>query len=197
MSQIKLIYFIIAIVCAQTLSAQNYLFFHYESSHQQYFKFHSGANKKMLYVNMDRNDIVFNTLFEINESTKKLIIPQSGFYELSGFYRFNLNTGNINGTRAGINFGFVQIKSGIEEYIAGTRISYTNKTQDQFLDVHIYPTIIYLDEGVVIAPVLSTGLLDKPIVNAEIGCPKSDKNCISFKWSLKKISDEASQQKYF
>lgn len=177
--------------------AQEYAFFHYESKLEQYFKFHPGASKKILYVNMDRNDIVFNSLFDLDEKTTQLIIPISGFYEISGYFHFDLRTGNVKNSRAGINFGFVQIQNGIEDYIAGTRISYTETNQDGFLDIYIDPTIVYLEKGVIIAPVMSTGLLDKPIVNAYLGCERTNKDCIAFQWSLKRISNEASSQKYF
>lgn len=193
----KIFYFLITLFALNFLHAQDYAFFHYESSKGQYFKFHPGANKKFLYVKLDRNDIEFNSIFDINESTQKLIIPVSGYYEISGRYHFDLRTGNVKNSRAGINFGFVQIKNGIEEYIAATRISYTEYNQDGFMNIYIDPTIVYLEQGVVIAPAISTGLLDKPIVNAYLGCKTNETNCTAFEWSLKRISNEASSQKYF
>lgn len=196
-SFLKPYYLILALFICGFMHSQSYSYFLYESSANQYFRFHPGASKKMLYVNMDRNDIVFNSIFNIDERTSKLIIPSSGFYEISGYYHFNLNTGNVKNSRAGINFGFVQIKSGIEEYIASKRVSYTENTQNLYSDIYIHPTIVYLEEGVVIAPAVSTGLLDKPIVNGHIGCEKNNKDCISLKWSLKKISNETNSQKYF
>ena len=193
----KLLYSLFALFFVLPFQAQEYAFFHYESSKEQYFKFHPGANKKFLYVNLDRNDIIFNSLFEIDANTQKLIIPQNGYYEISGYFHFDLRTGNLKNSRAGMNFGFVQIKNGVEEYIAGTRISYTENNQDVFMDIYIDPTIIYLEQGVVIAPAISTGLLDKPILNAFLGCKNNTKECTAFEWSLKRISNEESSQKYF
>lgn len=193
----KILLFIFYLLTLTPTQAQEYAYFHYESSNEQYFKFHPGANKKFMYVNIDRNDILFNSLFEIDNKTQKLIIPVSGFYEVSGYLHFDLRTGNLKNARAGMNFGFVQIKNGIEEYIAGTRISYTEKNQDVFMDIYIDPTIIYLEQGVIVAPAISTGLLDKPILNAYLGCEKNTKDCTAFQWSLKRISNEESSQKYF
>ena len=81
-SFLKPYYLILALFICGFMHSQSYSYFLYESSANQYFRFHPGASKKMLYVNMDRNDIVFNSIFNIDESTSKLIIPSSGFYDI-------------------------------------------------------------------------------------------------------------------
>lgn len=184
------------LVGTQTYSQEKnaYQFFYYETSMEAYFRLHPGAYKKILYIQMDRNDIVSNTLFPIDDTTKKLEIPSDGYYEIFGAISFNLNTGNIHFSRAGINFGFVKVFNQIEQYIASTRWSFTEENQNTPCVVHIPKTIVYLEKGAVIAPALSTGLLDKPIVNAHIAPYNNE---FSLQWGIKKISNEQGHQTFY
>ncbi|WP_372474395.1 hypothetical protein AB4865_03670 [Capnocytophaga sp. ARDL2] len=177
--------------------AQDYQYFLYESKQEQFFRIHPGRSDIMHYIYMDKGDIQYNSLFEIDEKTTKLIIPNDGFYEIQGTFSFSMNTGNLRGAKAGINFGFVKIIPSQEVYFAATRFSFEEKNQNEYVQVQIYPTIVYLEKGVVIAPALSTGLLNKPIVNAHLGTNDKTSEQTAIKWSIKLISNETAQQKYY
>lgn len=177
--------------------SQEYNFFFYESKKEQNFRLHPGRSDQLHYVYMDKGDIKYNTLFEISDETKRLVIPKDGFYEIEGRFSFNMNTGNLKGAKAGINFGFVKIGLANEVYIAATRFSFEENNQNQYIEIPVYPTIVYLEKGSVLAPAISSGLLNKPIVNAHLGCEKTAESCTALKWSLKFISDDTFQQKYY
>lgn len=170
--------------------AQEQKFFYYTHNLEQEFKLRSNSAMIYLPVHLDRNEIKYNTLFEIDSKTTQLKIPESGVYEISGFFNFNLNTGSVENSRSGINFGFIQNFNDIESFIASTRFSFNKETQSGFRKVEVYPTIIFLKKGTVLFPAITSGLLDKPIFGAKLGCDKSDKECITFEWKVVKIADE-------
>lgn len=188
---------VISFLFVNQIFAQKENSFHYEHSLEQKFRFRPGTSKTFFTINLDKENIIDNSLFEINSETTKIIIPSAGFYEVSGKFHFNLNTGNINYSRAGINFGFIQIVDKKETYIAATRFSYKKENQEGFQNVFIQPTIVYLEKGVVLAPAISVGLLDKVILNAVLACEEEDKKCTTFEWTIKKISNEVFKQQYF
>lgn len=177
--------------------SQTDAYFHYVHDHEQRFRLRPGASKNHITVSLDKSKIVHNSLFILTNDSKQIIIPSSGFYEISGNFHFNLNTGNIKYNRAGINFGFIQIVSGKETFIASTRFSYKNENQEGFLNISVQPTIVYLEKDVIIAPVISSGFLDNVVLDAKLGCEKNTNNCKSFEWLIKKISDETFKQTYF
>ncbi|HUH25128.1 MAG TPA: hypothetical protein VLY87_00745 [Flavobacterium sp.] len=161
------------------------------------FKIHRGTDKIFHYLKIDRAQIVTNTLFEIEETTKKLTIPQDGFYEIKATFHFNPNTSLIKNNRGGVNFGIVQISEENEQYVAATRKSFDKDNQMEFSTITVYPTIVYLQKDVVVAPAVSSGLIGNVLLGCEIGCEKKNKNCTSFEWEIKLISSEKAYQKYF
>lgn len=171
--------------------------FQYKTSDQQFFKIHRGTDKTFHYIKIDRGQIVSNTLFEIEETTTKLAIPQDGFYEIKATFHFNPNTSLIKNNRGGINFGIVQISEGNEQYIAATRKSFDESNQMIFSTITVYPTIVYLQKDVVVAPAISSGLIGNVLLGCEIGCEKKNKNCTTFEWEIKLISSEKAYQKYY
>lgn len=170
---------------------------HYKTNAHQIFRLRPGTEKTFHYVKMDKADMVQNTLFMVNDTTKKLMIPQDGFYEISAMFHFNPNTSNIKYNRGGINFGIVQVSEGNEQYIAATRKSFDKENQSEYSTIIVQPTIVYLQKDVVVAPAISAGLLANVLLAAEIGCEKKNKNCTSFEWTIKRISNEKAFQKYF
>lgn len=171
--------------------------FVYKTNNQQFFRIRPGTEKTFHYLNMQKQDIVQNSLFAIDEHSKKLIIPQDGFYEISASFHFNPSTSNIKNNRGGLNFGIVQITKDTEVYVAATRKSFTKENQDRFSRIVVQPTIMYLYKDAVVAPAISSGLLGNVLLGCEIGCDKKHKKCTSFEWTIKLISNEKSYQKYY
>src|SRR5690554_7929540 len=118
--------------------------FYYKTSDHQSFRIRPGTEKTFHYINLDRAQIVTNSMFVIDNSTKKLIIPENGFYEITAIFNFNPHTSTIKNNRGGVNFGIVQISENLEQFIAATRKSFNGDNQDGFSVIKIYPTIIYL-----------------------------------------------------
>lgn len=170
--------------------------FHYKTRNSQTFRIRPGTDKTFHYVHMEKKDIVENSLFSIDDATKKLVIPKSGYYELSAMFRFNPSTSNIRYNRGGLNFGIVGINEGIEQYVAATRKSFNKDNQDAFSVVVVYPTIVYLPKDTAVAPAISAGLIGNVLLGCELGCGKQ-KSCVSFEWKIKQISDEEGYQKYY
>src|SRR5690554_7226891 len=52
--------------------------FYYKTSDDQSFRIRPGTHHLFHYVQLDRGQIATNTLFEIDNATKELIIPQNG-----------------------------------------------------------------------------------------------------------------------
>lgn len=171
--------------------------FVYKTQKKQNFSIHPSTEKLFHYIKIYKQDVVLNTLFNDDEKNYKLIIPEDGFYEIAATFNFNPQTSLIKHNRGGLNFGVVQISEGTEQYIAATRKSFNKDTEDVFSEINLYPTIVYLQKGVLIAPAISSGLLARVLVNSELGCDKKNKNCTTFQWSIKLISDEKSHQKYY
>lgn len=171
--------------------------FHYKTSSQQYFRIRPGTDKFYHPINLRTQDIVTNTLFTIDENKVTFKIPEDGFYEITAMYHFNANTSNVRYNRGGVNFGIVQTidKGGI--YVAATRMSFDKSTQDKFIDIYVQPTIVYLQKDVEIYPAISSGLMANPLLGCEIGCEKKNKNCTSFEFKIKRISNEKSFQRYY
>lgn len=171
--------------------------FSYKTNKQQTFNIRPGAEKVFHYIKMDKQHIVNNTLFVIDENTQKLIIPENGFYEIEASFHFNPSTSVIKFNRGGVNFGVVQIAEGVEQYVAATRKSFDQDNQDKFSRIEVYPTIVYLQKDAVIAPAISSGLLANVLLGCEIGCTRKNKNCVSFSMNIKLISDEDGFQRYY
>lgn len=171
--------------------------FSYKTNKQQFFNLRPGTDKTFHYLKMDKQDIVSNTLFVIDETTQKLTIPENGYYEITASFHFNPSTSVIKFNRGGVNFGIVQIFDGVEEYVAATRKSFDQDNQDQFSRIEVYPTIVYLPKDAVIAPAISAGLLGNVLLSCEIGCNRRNKNCTSFSMSIKLISDQDGFQRYY
>lgn len=189
-------YFIVLFFTISTFCFAQQPTFHYRSKNAQTFRIRPGTDKTFHYVHMDKKDIVENSLFTIDDTAKKLIIPQNGFYEISALFRFNPSTSNIKYNRGGLNFGIVVISEGVEQYAAATRKSFNKENQDQFSIVRVYPTIVYLQKDMVVAPAISSGLIGNVLLGCELGCGRQ-KSCISFEWELKQISNEEGHQKYY
>lgn len=171
--------------------------FNYKSSKQQFFNLRPGTDKTFHYIRMDKQEIVSNSLFVIDETTQKLVVPESGYYEITASFNFNPNTSVIKYNRGGVNFGIVQIADGVEQYVAATRKSFDQDNQDQFSRIEVYPTIVYLQKDAVIAPAIGAGLIGNPLLSCEIGCKRKDKNCTSFSMNIKLISDQDGFQRYY
>ena len=171
--------------------------FVYKSHKKQSFNIHPSTEKLFHYIKMQKQDVFLNTLFSSDDKIDKLTIPEDGFYELTATFNFNPQTSLIKHNRGGLNFGIVQISEGNEQYVAATRKSFDKDTEDVFSEINLYPTIVYLQKGVLVAPALTSGLLARVLVNSELGCDKKDKNCVTFQWSIKLISNEKSFQKYY
>jgi len=171
--------------------------FSYKTHKQQFFNLRPGTDKTFHYVKMDKQEIVSNTLFVIDETTQKLTIPENGYYEISASFHFNPNTSVIKFNRGGVNFGVVQIAEGVEQYVAATRKSFDQKNQDEFSRIEVYPTIVYLQKDAVVAPAISAGLLGNVLLSCEIGCNRKNKNCTSFSMNIKLISDQDGFQRYY
>src|SRR5690606_6377757 len=103
--KMKNIVFLFFIVFSFTGFAQQ--LFQYKTNQQQTFNLRVGMHKTFHYVKMDKQDIVKNDLFEIDEKTQKLVIPENGFYEISASFNFNPSTSVIKFNRGGVNFGIV------------------------------------------------------------------------------------------
>lgn len=170
--------------------------FSYKTNQQQTFNLRVGQ-KIFHYVKMDKKDIVHNTLFVIDDATDRLIIPENGFYEITASFHFNPSTSVIKYNRGGVNFGVVQISDNNEQYIAATRQSFDQDNQDLFSRITVYPTIVYLQQGVVIAPAISSGLIGNVLLSCVLGCDRKHKDCVSFSMNIKLISDEDAYQKYY
>lgn len=171
--------------------------FYYKTSDHQSFRIRPGTEKTFHYINLDRAQIVTNSMFVIDNSTKKLIIPENGFYEITATFNFNPHTSTIKNNRGGVNFGIVQISENLEQFIAATRKSFNGDNQDGFSIIKVYPTIVYLQAGVAVAPAINSGLMGNALLGCEIGCEKRNKNCTSFEWYIKLISKEDAYQKYY
>jgi len=191
----KNIVFLFFIVFSFTGFAQQS--FQYKTNQQQTFNLRVGMHKTFHYVKMDKQDIVKNDLFEIDEKTQKLVIPENGFYEISASFNFNPSTSVIKFNRGGVNFGIVQISDNNEQYVAATRKSFDKDNQDMFSRIEVYPTIVYLQKGVVIAPAVNSGLIGNVLLGCVLGCEKKNKNCTSFSMNITLISEEDAYQKYF
>lgn len=171
--------------------------FVYEAHAYQIFRIRPGTEKIFHYIKMDKEHIKKNSLFKIDSETQKLIIPINGFYEISASFNFNPNTSKIKNNRGGLNFGIVQISENQEVYIASTRKSFQKEDQDCFSRITLNPTIVYLQKDMIVAPAISSGLIANVLLGSEIGCDKKDKNCTSFEFKIKLISNENGGQKYF
>ncbi len=171
--------------------------FTYKTSKQQTFNIRPGTDKTFHYLKMDKQEIVSNTLFVINEDTKKLTIPENGYYEISASFNFNPSTSVIKFNRGGVNFGIVQISENNEIYVAATRKSFDQDNQDLFSRIDVHPTIVYLQKDVVIAPAISSGLIGNVLLGCVLGCERKNKNCISFSMNIKLISSEDGFQRYY
>ncbi|UUV22686.1 hypothetical protein [Paenimyroides aestuarii] len=171
--------------------------FSYKSNKQQFFNLRPGTDKTFHYIQMDKQDITNNTLFVIDETTEKLVIPENGYYEISATFHFNPSTSMIKMNRGGVNFGVVQIFNGVEAYVAATRKSFDQDNQDEFSRINVYPTIVYLQKDAVIAGAISAGLLGNPLLSCELGCNRKNKNCTSFAMTIKLISDQDGFQRYY
>lgn len=189
-------YFTVLFFTISTFCFAQQSIFHYRTNNSQTFRIRPGTDKTFHYVNMDRKDIVENSLFDIDDTAKKFIIPQNGFYEISALFRFNPSTSNIRYNRGGLNFGIVVISEGVEQYVAATRKSFSKDNQDRFSVVRVYPTIVYLQKDMVVAPAVSAGLIGNVLLGCELGCGRQ-KSCISFEWKIKQISNEEGHQKYY
>jgi len=191
----KNIVFLFFIVLSFTAFGQQS--FYYKTNMQQIFNLRVGMHNVFHYVKMDKQDIVKNDLFVIDENTEKLVIPKNGFYEIAASFNFNPSTSVIKFNRGGINFGIVQISEDNEQYVAATRKSFDKDNQDMFSQIEVYPTIVYLQKGVVVAPAVNSGLIGNVLLGCVLGCKKKNKNCISFSMNIKLISEEDAYQKYF
>lgn len=181
----------------QTICFAQQSLFHYKTSDKQTFNIQRGTKEIFHYLKIDRGQIEENTLFEIDNSTKKMVIPQDGFYEIKASFNFNPNTTLIKNNRGGVNFGIVQISEENEQFIAATRKSFDQENQTIFSKIKVYPTIVYLQKGVAVAPAVNSGLMGTILLGSEIGCDKKERNCVSFEWEIKLISSEKAYQKYF
>lgn len=190
----KKIFFLFFVLCSFIGWAQPS--FSYKTNQQQTFNLRVGQ-KTFHYVKMDKKDIVHNTLFVIDDATDRLIIPENGFYEITASFHFNPSTSVIKYNRGGVNFGVVQISDNNEQYIAATRQSFDQDNQDLFSRITVYPTIVYLQQGVVIAPAISSGLIGNVLLSCVLGCDRKNKDCVSFSMNIKLISDEDAYQKYY
>ncbi|WKW46232.1 hypothetical protein P3875_10700 [Myroides sp. JBRI-B21084] len=189
------LFFLIFILFCTAGNAQET--FHYQGNATQFFNLRPGTDKTFHYIQMNKAHIIKNTLFAIDEKTEKLLIPESGYYEISASFQFNPSTSVIKYSRAGVNFGIVQIASGIEQYVAATRKSYDQENQDDFSIIKVHPTIVYLEKDAVVAGAISAGLLSNPLLSCELGCPKKKKECVSFSFTIKLISDGEGFQRYY
>lgn len=189
------LFFLIFILFCTYGNAQE--IFHYASNATQFFNLRPGTDKTFHYIQMNKAHIVKNTLFVIDEKTEKLTIPENGYYEISASFQFNPSTSVIKYSRGGVNFGIVQIANGIEQYVAATRKSYNQENQDTFTVINVHPTIVYLEKDAVVAGAISAGLINKPLLSCELGCPKKKKDCVSFSMTIKLISDAEGFQRYY
>lgn len=171
--------------------------FHYKTNNSQIFRIRPGTHKIFHYVQMRKEDIVENSLFVIDEETRKIRIPNDGFYEITASFYFNPSTSHIKFNRGGINFGIVRIAEEGEQYIAATRKSFNKDNQDKFSKITVYPTIVYLQKDAVLAPAISSGLIGNVLLGCELGCNKKNEKCVSFEWNIQLISNEKGYQKYY
>ena len=58
-------------------------------------------------------------------------------------------------------------------------------------------TMFGLQQGVVIAPAISSGLIGNVLLSCVLGCDRKNKDCVSFSMNIKLISDEDAYQKYY
>src|SRR5690554_5506422 len=170
----KNIFFLFFVMCS--IAGRTQPSFSYTSNKQQTFNLRVGQ-KAFHYVKMDKADIVNNSLFPIDNTTDRLVIPENGFYEITASFHFNPSTSVIKYNRGGVNFGVVQISDNNEQYIAATRKSFDQDNQDLFSRITVYPTIVYLQEGVVIAPAISSGLIGNVLLSCILGCERKNKDC--------------------
>jgi len=167
--------------------AQSKAEFYYTHSKSQVFNFKPKNATFFNWINLNSKEVKTNSLFVIPTDFKRLIIPESGYYEISGSFNFNLNVDNLHYSRAGINFGFIQIQNNREAFVAATRFSFTNENQKTFQNIKIKPTVVYLERNTFLAPAISSGLLDKVLYNSFLGCEPKESDCISFEWKVIKI----------
>src|SRR5690606_36979731 len=146
---------------------------------------------------MGKKDVVHNALFVIEDVTDRLIIPENGFYEITASFHFNSSTSVMKYKMGAVTLGVVEISDNNEQYIAATRQSFDQDNQDLFSRITVYPTIVYLQQGVVIAPAIRSGLIGNVLLSCVLGCDRKNKDCVSFPMNIKLISDEDAYQKYY
>lgn len=192
--EMRLLVFFLLMSCNFFAQKSEFL---YQANAYQTFRIRPGTEKIFHYIKMNKADIKRNTLFKIDEDSKKLVIPKNGYYEISAFFNFNPSTSNIKNNRGGLNFGMVQVTENQEIYIASVRKSFNKENQDIYSHINLLPTIVYLQKDMVIAPAISSGLIGNVLLGCELGCDKKDKGCTSFQFKIKLISNESGSQKYF
>lgn len=190
-------YVILLVLMLNVLCAAQTKQFVYKTKKTQSFNIHPSTEKLFHYIKMQKQNVVVNTLFSTEDKINKMTIPEDGYYEISATLNFNPQTSLIKHNRGGLNFGIVQISEGTEQYVAASRKSFDKDTEDVFSQINVLPTIVYLQKGVLVAPALTSGLLARVLVNSEMGCDKKNKNCTTFQWSIKLISNEKAYQKYY
>lgn len=171
--------------------------FTYSTNKKQSFQLRKGQYNDFQYVMLDKSDITFNTLFDIDNNTQQLIIPYDGYYEVEAFFCFNPDTASIKDNRGGINFGLVHIRDNKPQYMAASRFTFDKTNQDTYSKIDVLPTIVYLQQGDVIAPAVSTGYINTHLFYTHIGCPKAKNNCVSFSFNIRLISTENGSTDFF
>jgi len=171
--------------------------FVYETSDRQSFKLRPGHHTQFQYVMVNRADFKHNSLFDIDENTRHFIIPFSGYYEAEAFFNFNPDTASIKDNRGGINFGLVHIRDGKQQYMAAARYTFDKTNQSEYTAVYVLPTIVYLKQGDIIAPAISSGYINTHLFYAHIGCPEKTDDCVSFSFKIRLISVEDGNTDFF
>lgn len=192
--EMRLLVFFLLMSCNSFAQKSEFL---YQANAYQTFRIRPGTEKIFHYIKMNKADIKINSLFAIDNESQKLVIPVSGYYEISASFNFNPSTSIIKNKRGGLNFGVVQIAENQEIYVASVRKSFNKENQDVFNRITLIPTIVYLQKDMNIAPAISSGLISTAFLGSELGCDKKDKNCTSFQLKVKLISNESGSQKYF
>lgn len=176
------------------VNAQSFV---YETNEKQSFKLRAGHYSQFQYVQVNRADFKHNSLFAIDESTRHFIIPYSGYYEVEAFFNFNPDTASIADNRGGINFGIVHIRDGKEQYMAATRYTFDKTSQNTYNPIKILPTIVYLNQGDIIAPAISSGYINTHLFYAHFACESEEEDCASFSFKIKLISLEDGHTDFF
>lgn len=171
--------------------------FTYSTHKKQSFQLRKGQYNDFQYVMLDRSDITLNTLFDIDNATQQLIIPYDGYYEVEAFFNFNPDTASIKHNRGGINFGLVHIRDNKSQYMAASRFTFDKTNQDNYSPIEVLPTIVYLQQGDVVAPAISTGYVDTHLFYTHVGCSKTIDNCVSFSFNIRLISTENGSTDFF